>query len=1183
MKKFLLIMIVLYTFLVSSFSQILNPINDYFTPSSNASNLGFYVMQGVNKCIGAPDVSIPIYSIEDGKLKVPLTLKYNSTGVKVNQQTGWVGMGWSLNCGGVITRDVKNIPDEWKNVIVPEINLTPFSFTWGADNATTNIHKSGFFYTGKYAKSDPDLIIRNKKYGDNKDYDLEPDIFYFNFGQYSGKFFCSNNTNDDGTSLTFYTVPNYNFKIECKFNNMNGEKNFIDQIFITTPEGTRYEFGSNCNLLTSSINALDQTAVEFSIPDLTSSTNAVSTAWYLKKITTTNNNNNNSVNLYYKSKDNQSKRYVAETLNPYYMTMTMEMTRSNLTFFQFLLMPFSMVPTNYPSYEDNGKETRSMVYSTYLSSIETEDELINFNFSNDNFLLNDPLNYPSNNNYNQKLNEIVIKNKISNKEVKKITFCYDDPSRRLCLRALNLIAASEVNSYKFYYKDQNKLPNKFTDCFDHWGYLINPATPCSKPVQNSLKGYNYLTTGTDYAKRRDIDLSCTGIGMLEIIEYPTGATTNYEYEQNTYNKYGTRSLSGTFIINDVQSNTFGYAGGVRVKQITENNGSGSIITKRYEYTGGVLSELPIYQFNINIGLPNPLRVISKIPIFKTGTTNGSDLGYSSVAEISSNGSKTITYYSNFDNNHDILSPFKTFGTEYVDPFPQYAPVTSLSDKRGRIDSILYFNKNNEKIKSIEYEYYPYSTTYYYDFFYNMSPEPNFKPTICVAKGINYQFYTSTQALPQVKGIFRSDYYSYYFINNDPCIITSEKTTDYFNGQSIENTTQYIYSADGYFNLKEQKTINSNSQSKIIKFSYPVDYANQEPFKSMIQNNIISPIVTKQEFMGTKKTKEIQVEFYDASNFFLPKLEKEWNTDNTYRTSFNFDTYDSKGNLTQYHTKSDLYTTLLYGYNNSLPVAKIENCKVTDISPSSLITEVGSSYSNSEIKTKLDVIKSSKTDAYITSCVYNADNKTPVEIKSPADISTYYNYDGWNRLHTVKNNDVKTTVQYKYNLTETIPVSQLSCPENSNSEPNIDEEYYYIDYELTQAPNTITICKITEDDVPFNEYESLKDGKTYKVNFNHNLNEPYYLDLYFGAEYMGEKQEDTQINLTEHYASYNSGYYMFTTNDITCWKINQKMNYFIQKYGTKKELDYFLIIKAVTSSGEMISESDRLPFTPQVCN
>ena len=52
---------------------------------------------------GVPHISIPLYEVKNGNLSLPITLDYQATAVKVNQEATWVGLNWLLNAGGVIT------------------------------------------------------------------------------------------------------------------------------------------------------------------------------------------------------------------------------------------------------------------------------------------------------------------------------------------------------------------------------------------------------------------------------------------------------------------------------------------------------------------------------------------------------------------------------------------------------------------------------------------------------------------------------------------------------------------------------------------------------------------------------------------------------------------------------------------------------------------------------------------------------------------------------------------------------------------------------------------------------------------------------------------------------------------------------------------------------------------------
>lgn len=55
--------------------------------------------------------SLPLYTINTKDISLPISLDYTS-GVKVNDLGGVVGMGWNLSSGGVISRVMRGLPDE---------------------------------------------------------------------------------------------------------------------------------------------------------------------------------------------------------------------------------------------------------------------------------------------------------------------------------------------------------------------------------------------------------------------------------------------------------------------------------------------------------------------------------------------------------------------------------------------------------------------------------------------------------------------------------------------------------------------------------------------------------------------------------------------------------------------------------------------------------------------------------------------------------------------------------------------------------------------------------------------------------------------------------------------------------------------------------------------------------------
>lgn len=67
----------------------------------------------VNHSSGIADVSIPLYTVENGPLSLPISISYHGGGRRQSDLTGPVGMGWILNAGGVISRTVFGEPDDF--------------------------------------------------------------------------------------------------------------------------------------------------------------------------------------------------------------------------------------------------------------------------------------------------------------------------------------------------------------------------------------------------------------------------------------------------------------------------------------------------------------------------------------------------------------------------------------------------------------------------------------------------------------------------------------------------------------------------------------------------------------------------------------------------------------------------------------------------------------------------------------------------------------------------------------------------------------------------------------------------------------------------------------------------------------------------------------------------------------
>jgi hypothetical protein len=177
-------------------------------PGPNAAMLMKFSDVPVSPYTGTADVTVPIYTVQAKGISVPINLAYHTGGIRVKEESGWVGLGWALNCGGSISRTIMDQDDFGSNGFNYFTTLVPQPVGDMAlpepDQPTTspNVQDPQFYSpTNPVAPNFYDFYcsyavnfssgIYSYWYAfasGSRTYDMEPDIFNYNIPGHSGKF-----------------------------------------------------------------------------------------------------------------------------------------------------------------------------------------------------------------------------------------------------------------------------------------------------------------------------------------------------------------------------------------------------------------------------------------------------------------------------------------------------------------------------------------------------------------------------------------------------------------------------------------------------------------------------------------------------------------------------------------------------------------------------------------------------------------------------------------------------------------------------------------------------------------------------------------------------------------------------------------------------------------------------------
>ncbi len=540
---------------------------------------------------GTMTYSLQLYTYSDEDFTLPISLEYSYSGYRPAVHSGIVGLGWTLDCGGVITREVRGYPDDtrdsdtgiygyWHTIAEGVLDDDRYKIASGKIRALDRT------YVSDVDPLEMDLFSDEPAYelfgGSLEDhsarYDTNPDLFHFNFLGFSGEFMMGS----DGKIHTF----NSNFpQGECSISIDKDKRDslYTPEITIATGNGYEYVFGGT------------EKSIEYNVtPQGDDGQSITVTAWRLRKIKAPN---GNLLEFLYDGRfqrDNSTSRSYTNVFSGKGVNSTgeavgytaSEMKIRGSTSYCPLIVAISV----------NGK---SLIKFTY------EDNAIDENAEQ--FFICQGCCYDGTNplfksTATRNLTGIYVSN-TSGREVEKIllskTYADGKSGVRLLLES---VSGTSFGRYSFKYATASRLPENDSEQIDYWGYWNSTGTA----MKNLFKYINYdnaSETGDLYnqfkshKESRSPDFNRTLTCALTEIIYPTGGNTVVEYERHDaallINRYYNSPV-------ELTKNTFGFVpGGIRVKSLTSISGRDTTRIS-YEYlnkdgTGsGILMRMPRY-------------------------------------------------------------------------------------------------------------------------------------------------------------------------------------------------------------------------------------------------------------------------------------------------------------------------------------------------------------------------------------------------------------------------------------------------------------------------------------------------------------------------------------------------------------------------------------------------------------
>lgn len=882
-------------------------------PSPQSQEFQRYGDYPVSCFTGTTKIEIPLHSVKYYGYELPISLKYHSAGIKAGECTDTYGLGWTLFCGGEISRIVNGSPDEqheFKKRLSRELtHQRPYPYDMMMD------------------------MTRNAPWGDDLAYDqfsvTLPDGTFFKFYIY-----------DEYGQLKAYTDP-YGLPVRITFDKR------INNFEITDEHGVKYYFSAK---------------------EYYSNGYKIKMTWKLIKITLPK--SKKEILFRYESflphtiRVKNYTRILRDSIGKMYPCESAFLKHFHTILSSYQDFPFPPEDVYETPYRQRtydgvmlkcvsfGSDSIKLNYDYYqnttacqykLASIMTEKEEKKITFKMHWFNETEKI---------AKLNNVIIADNRNQSEFSKYEFGYIE----------DLVTLDKHTSYDhwgYIYPANRHVdePNlvRYYDC--HVGYpyeiitynlpnfvvelgsYVNQRDTCMYNVWYGSMRTPHYSTKLGNAERTP---RATPVAGLNRITYPTGGYTVFEYESNQYeDKDHWAEMSP--------------GGGYRIKSI--KNYSNGKLTQQKNYKYGVnecgygyAAVKPTVETYARVYInwfhqcPGPRPMESDLPErcrlrerhftsdhFTMLLGSCPPVVYSEVTEYlgdDTNNSGKIVYKYRIGDHY--LPRLK-----YNDDKQYYFVMNEAQWYGGQLLGKSIFQKSEGKYILQQ----RVRNTWDYSIRHTLGDELNFyQYDLFDFYKVHPDYLGQTPYLNQEldENAFYADEHMIHLGNAN---LVSSITTDYFETDSVVKADYFQYSDPGNF-ITIKSTTHSTGESYIQRYWYPqhkiaiyglsTETENTRALDSLIAQNIVAPVIQEEVYFSSTLLSMQRNDYaLFGTNVFLQSQNYKYTT-HPWEKRVKFESYDKFGNP-QEITKDDLTSTVyLWGYCLQYPIAEIQNATYKDI-------------------------------------------------------------------------------------------------------------------------------------------------------------------------------------------------------------------------------------------------------------